>query len=157
MIMKKTKTILITSIISIFLMFSLCTICYAATIKVDVNGTEMELEYSSPSLDKDDIEDIEKQMEDFVEQKENQAEGELKQETLTEVKEKVEELIEEIEQEKIRESEKQALKEMEKEYRAEKNKIPKAGDITIKVLRTIIITLVIALIIVIAFSRKRKV
>ncbi len=156
MIMKKTKFLLITSIISIFLMCSLCTICYAYTLDIDVNGVKMQVEYTAPTLDQEDIDEIKQAVDIYVALKEIEEEWTLKEEIFADVVEKVEELIKEKEEEKLRETEKEVLKEMEKQYRAEKNKIPNAGDTTILVLKVITFVSIIALFVVIVSSKTIK-
>jgi len=154
--MFKTKRFLGVIIIAIFLLLNLSTICYADTLEIDVNGVKMQVDYTAPTLDENEIAEIKEIVEIYVEAREISDEVELKAEVLNEVIEKVEELIEEKEKEKARLAEKTVLKEMEKEYRAEKNKIPKAGDLTILVLKNITIVSVIVLIVVLVWNRKIK-
>lgn len=152
--MLKTKRFLGIVIISIFLLFNLCTNCYAFIIDVNVDGIEMQLEYTSPSLDENDIAEIKQEAEEFVQKKQSEADEALKEETLEKIKNKIELLIREKEEEKKRDTERDVLRQMEKEYRA--NKIPNAGDTTMLVLKTITVVSVIALAIVIVCSKKMK-
>lgn len=154
--MLKSKRFFAIIIIAIILLFNICTTSYAYTIEVDVNGTKIQVDYTAPSLDENDIAEIEKEVKIYVENKEKTEHDELKQETLKEVEKKIEELIKEKEAEKVRAAEKAKLKEMEKEYRAEKNKIPNAGDTTILVLKVITVVSLIALFVIIVCSKTMK-
>ena len=171
MIMKKMKFFLIFSIIFISLILSLSTNCYAEIISIDVNGVEMQFDYTSPVLEEEDYKQIEMTVENYIKIKEIENEIEYRIDTYEEVLETVDQLVEEKEaekkleaekekerraKEKIRETEKEQLAQLEKEYLIEKNKIPNAGDTTILVLKAITVVSIIILVVVIICNQKMK-
>jgi len=157
--MSKMKHFLIISIILIFLLSSIFTISYAK------GGTEapmVGIENFTGSSSGNNV--IENPNEIKVNGNsngntiaENSSGNNTSENTVTNTNQptQVENIL--ISEEQARQNEKAVLTKMEAEYRAERNKIPNAGDTTIMVLRAITIVSTIALIVVIVCSRKRKV